>query len=149
MQVYFLQTVPGVGQEHTIGNVRPGYARNFLFPKKMATAVTPALLQTVERERATHARTEAEQQKNDEALLAKLRGASITLKERANGDRLFGSVTKEKVQAALEHQLRVRVPAEAIALVAPIRTIGSHTVPIAFPSGQESVTVTIQPHDKK
>lgn len=148
MHVYFLQTVPGVGQRHTIGQVRPGYARNFLFPKKLATAVTPARLQMAERERAGHARAEAEQRKKDEGLLRKLQGASVTLRERANGDRLFGSVTSEKIQRALAEQLQAPTPAAAIKLAAPLRVTGSHVVPIRFPAGETSVTVTIEPHDQ-
>ncbi len=149
MQVYFLQTVPGVGQRHTIGQVRPGYARNFLFPKKLATPVTPAVLQVTERERITLARAEAEHRRKDDALLVKLRGASLTLHERANGDHLFGSVTSEKIQQALREQLKADIPVKAITLTAPIRVAGSHLVPLRFASGEAVITVKIEPHDKK
>lgn len=149
MQVYFLKTISGVGEKHTVADVQPGYARNFLFPRKFAVPVTPDVLARVKQEEKAQVHSQAEKQKKETQLLSKLHGMSITLRERADGDHLFGSVTKDTLQQALGTQLRVHVPIDALTLKAPLRTVGAHSVTVVFPSGSEVVKVLIQTYEKR
>ena len=60
MKVILLMDVKGSGKKDEIINVSDGYARNFLFPKKMAVEATPGAMKEIEKKRAAEAAREAE-----------------------------------------------------------------------------------------
>jgi large subunit ribosomal protein L9 len=108
--------------------VTPGYARNFLLPKRLAVAATESNKKIVEQERQGHLRKEAKLV-SDAGELAKLMGnVSVTIKQKAGeNDQLFGSVTSKDIAEALEKQ-GYTIERRKIALDEPIKTLGEFKV---------------------
>ena len=130
MEVILREDIDQLGARGEMVNVAPGYARNFLLPKRLAVAATDSNRKIVEQERQSHLRKEAKQ-KGEAEELAKLVGAvTITIARKAGeGDHLFGSVTASDIGDALTLQ-HYTVERRRIQLEEPIRTLGEHKVTV-------------------
>ena len=105
MKVVLLQDVRNVGKRDDIITVSDGYARNFLFPQKLAAEATPGALKEIARKRAAQDAREAERRAEAEAKAALLKNKVITLSVKCGEKgRLYGSVTAAEVAEALEKQ---------------------------------------------
>ena len=124
MKVILLQDVKGVGKKDTIVNAADGYARNFLFPQKLAVEATPGAMKGIEKMRKAEADREAERRAQASAVAEKLRGKAInmTAKTGAQG-RLYGSITSAEVAAELKKQHGVDIDKRDIKCE-NIRTVG-------------------------
>src|SRR3979409_2416143 len=101
MKVLFLKDVEGTAKNGDVKEVTPGFARNFLFPRKLATHVTPGAVAHVARMRGSAERKSARGREGAEALAQQLGTAFISLSARAGEDgRLFGSITNGGVAEA-------------------------------------------------
>ena len=136
MKVILLMDVPGMGKRDEIVNVSDGYARNFLFPKKMAREATAGATREVERKRAAEDAREAARRAEAEAKSALLKDKVIHRQVKC-GDkgRLYGSVTTEQVAEALAAQYGVKVDKRKIELPEPVRSVGSTEVNIRLYTG--------------
>src|SRR5579872_4729452 len=107
MQIILLEDVRGVGLKHDIKEVRDGYARNFLFPNKLAERATPSSLKKLEEMKATHDAKEIELKKHLEEIARRITDMRIQFElKRGKDGSIFGSVNKEAVLKALrEHKL--------------------------------------------
>ena len=94
MKVILLQDVKNIGKRDDIVSVSDGYARNFLFPKKLAMEAKTGAMKEVERKRAAEAAREAEkrQEANEKAKQLKNQGVTLAVKCGEKG-RLYGSGT--------------------------------------------------------
>jgi large subunit ribosomal protein L9 len=130
MEVILREDIDKLGSRGQLVRVAPGYARNFLLPRRMAVAATEANKKIVEQERQAHVRKEAKLA-SEAADLGKLIGAvSITIAQKAGeNDQLFGSVTSKDIVEALEKQ-GYTVERRKIALEEPIKTLGEFKVPV-------------------
>ena len=79
MKVILLQDVKGVGKKDTIVNAADGYARNFLFPQKLAVEATPGAMKGIEKMRKAEADREAERRAQATEVAGKLRGQKINM----------------------------------------------------------------------
>ena len=124
MKVILLQDVKGVGKKDEVVNASDGYARNFLFPKKLAVEATPGAMKGIEKMRKAEADREAERRAQASAVAEKLRGKAInmTAKTGAQG-RLYGSITSAEVAAELKKQHGVDIDKRDIKCD-NIRTVG-------------------------
>ncbi len=105
MKVILLQDVKGVGKKDTIVNAADGYARNFLFPQKLAVEATPGAMKGIEKMRKAEADREAERRAQATEVAAKLRGQKINMQVKCGAQgRLYGSITSAEVAAELEKQ---------------------------------------------
>ena len=110
--------------------VAPGYARNFLLPKRMAVAATPSNKKIVEQERQSHLRKEAKQKGEAEGLSKLMTGVSVTIAQKAGeNDQLFGSVTSKDVADALAAK-NFTIDRRKIQLDEPLKTLGEFKVPV-------------------
>ena len=110
MKVILLQDVKGVGKKDEIVNASDGYARNFLFPQKLAVEATPGAMKGIEKMRKAEADREAERRANATATAAKLRGQVIRMQVKCGAQgRLYGSITSAEVAAELEKQHGVKI----------------------------------------
>ncbi|MDL2224816.1 50S ribosomal protein L9 [Eubacteriales bacterium OttesenSCG-928-M02] len=147
MKVILNEDVKGTGLRGQVVEVKDGYARNFLFPKKLAQEATSgAVKQAAEWEKKEALRrkeaTEAAQKQ-----AAELDGKSVTVTAKAGeGARLFGSVTNGDIAAAMEEQLGVGIDRKNIVLEEPIRTIGDHKVEVKpYANVSFGLVVTVVP----
>lgn len=127
MKVILLRDVKGQGKKDEIINVSDGYARNFLFPQKLAMEATAGASKEVERKRAAERQREMEAKAEAEKTAAFLRGKVITVTVKC-GDkgRLYGSVTTQEVADALQEQHNVKVDKRKIELSDAIRQVGDY-----------------------
>ena len=110
MKVILLADVKEKGKKDEIVNVSDGYARNFLFPKKLAVEATPGAMKEIEKKRAAEAAREAERRAAAEEKAKALKGKVInmTVKCGAAG-RLYGSITTAEIAAELEDRAFLRI----------------------------------------
>ena len=135
MKVILLCDVKGTGKKDEIVNVSDGYARNFLFPKKLAVEATPGASKEIERKRAAERQREMERRADAEKKAGSLRGKVITLAARCGSQgRLYGSVTGAEVAEALEKQYGVKVEKRRVD-VSNIRNAGTFTANVWLYAG--------------
>lgn len=128
MQVILREDIPTLGKAGEVVKVRDGYGRNYLLPRKMAVLADAKNLKAVEaQKKQIEAQRSKDRQKADEAA-AKLASLELTIaREVGSNDRLFGSVTKVEISAALREK-GVQIDKHLIELEAPIKTIGTYEV---------------------
>ncbi len=143
MQVILLEKIGKLGNLGDVVKVRPGYARNFLIPSKMARRATPAAIAEFEGRRADLEKAAADKLTAAQTLGESVAGKTVRIAQKAGVDgRLFGSVTNADIADALT-RLGLPVQKSQVRVAAPIKTVGDHTVAVA-PHGDVVVDVTVQ-----
>ena len=136
MKVVLLKDVKNVGKRDDILTVSDGYARNFLFPQKLAAEATPGALKEIQRKRAAQDAREAELLAEAKQKAEALKGKVIALEVKCGEKgRLYGSVTSAEVAEALEKQHGVKVDKRKIDIGDPIRETGVRTISVWLYSG--------------
>lgn len=131
MKVLLLADVKSLGKKDDIVNVSDGYARNMLFPKKLAVAATPKNMKDVELKKKNEARIEAEKLKEAQAFADDLSKKSVTVGIKiGTGGRAFGSVSTKEIAEAAKEQLGVELDRKKMNLEAPLRELGESTVQV-------------------
>ena len=140
MEVILREDVEKLGSRGDVVKVAPGYARNFLLPKRLAVAATESNKKIVEQERQAHLRKEAKLKSEAEDLAKLMLGVAITIKQKAGeADQLFGSVTAKDIADALAAK-NYQIDRRKIQLAEPIKQLGEYTVPVRL---HKDVTVDI------
>ena len=130
MDVVLIKSVEQLGVEGAVVRVKPGYARNFLLPRGLAVAATPAYIKTVEEITRQRARKVQQQAAEAEALKQRLeqQALSFTLNLGEDG-KAFGSITLHDVMEALAHA-GITLEKHVVHLPQPIKTLGVHEVTV-------------------
>ena len=135
MKVIFVQDVKGSGKKGEVKEVSDGYARNFLFPRKLAMeANSQAMSELKNREAAEKHRIDMEIAAA-KASAEKLEGKTVrlTAKAGANG-KLFGSVTPKDVAAAIAQQFSIELDKRKV-VVEDIKAFGTYPVEVKLYNG--------------
>ena len=131
MKVVLTQDVPGLGQVGQVKEVTEGYARNFLLPRKLATAATPGALKQVEIQQSAEKKRQQKQDQEMAGLSKNLSEATVTVRSKVGeGGKLYGSVTNGDIAEAMEQQLGQSIDRRKIEIEEPIRHVGSYKIPI-------------------
>jgi large subunit ribosomal protein L9 len=131
MDVILLSDVEKVGLRGEVVNVAPGYARNFLLPRRLAERATAAKVAELHRREEQRARHEARTLEQGQKV-AELLGQTVLRFEVKSGPTgaLFGSVTPTDIADEIWRARKLRVDRRKIALDDPIKRIGRYMVPI-------------------
>jgi len=130
MDVILREDVTNLGTRGQVVKVAPGYARNFLLPKKLAVTATGSNKKIIEQERQAHLRKEAKLQVEAQDLAKLMTGVSVTISQKAGeNDQLFGSVTSKDVADALAVK-GFTIDRRKIQLDEPIKQLGEFKVPV-------------------
>lgn len=130
MEVILREDIDKLGARGEIVKVAPGYARNFLLPKRLAVAATDANRKIVEQERQAHLRKEAKQKTEADDLGKLLAGTTVTIAQKAGeNDQLFGSVTAQDIVNALAAK-NFTIDRRKVQLEEPIKQLGTYQVPL-------------------
>ena len=130
VEIILKEHVEHLGRRGEVVKVASGYARNYLFPRKLALAVTDENKRQIERERAKAEAHEAEEIKAARSLAAALEGLELSIGRRVGEQNaLYGSVTTADIAEALAAR-NIDVDRRKIQLVDPLKTLGEHTVPV-------------------
>lgn len=129
-EVILMQDVSGLGVQGDITKVASGYARNYLFPRKLAAPATPKhmkMLEIEKKRKEAEARRVVEKLREEASRIAQL---SCTISVQAGEDgKLFGSVTAQDIAASLAGS-GVDIEKKRIELPEPIRELGVYTVQV-------------------
>jgi large subunit ribosomal protein L9 len=140
-EIVLMQDVQGLGVQGDIMKVSQGYARNFLFPRKLAAPATPRHIKALEiekKKKEAEARRALDKIRLDAEALSK---ASCTISVQAGEDgKLFGSVTSQHIAEALEKG-GFAVDKKQIELPEPLKELGVFNVPIRL---HQEVTATVK-----
>lgn len=134
MEVLLIENVANLGVRGDVVNVKDGYARNFLLPRKKALPVTAGNKRQIELEKERAQKLRAKEQAEAQELKTRLEAVSLTVAKKAgeNGH-LFGSVTNADVAEMLKVK-GFEVEKQAISLP-HVKELGSHTVEIRLYTG--------------
>ena len=126
IEVILVGDVPELGRSGDACRVRSGYARNFLFPQKLAVTMTAGTKRLIEKKRAEAVVRLAKEQDEATALLQKLEKLTLTCTVKANADgRLFGSVGPADVLAKLAEK-GIVLQKRQLAMYEPFKSLGDH-----------------------
>ena len=130
MDVVLLKEVHRLGKEGQVVQVKPGYARNFLLPRRLAEPATDATIKAAQ-QRARRSAAKAEQRRQElEGLKQRLEKHSLTLKLTVGEqDTPFGSITANDIVEALQRD-GFTVEKAMIQLDEPIKALGTFEVPV-------------------
>jgi large subunit ribosomal protein L9 len=143
MEVILREDIEKLGTRGEVVKVTPGYARNFLLPRRLAVTANESNKKIVEQERQGHLRKEAKIHA-DAADLGKMMGSvEVTIAQKAGeNDQLFGSVTSNDIAVALEKQ-GYTIDRRKVHLEDPIKTLGDFKVALRL---HKDVSVEIPVH---
>ena len=149
MRVIFLQDVRNVARRHDVRDVADGYARNFLFPNKLAEPATATALKKLEALKSEIGKNEKEFAERVEKIVGELKEKSLEffLKTDAKGS-VFGSINKDAVLQALRDSGLVTKERVEIKLERPIKELGEHKMPLRFKNGAEAeLKIIVRPQE--
>ena len=136
MKVILLENIKGVGKKDEIINAADGYARNYLFPKKLAVEANAENMSKLNNKKdAASYKKDVEKQKAEE-LAKKLKGILLKIRVKAgeNG-KIFGGVTAKEISDNLKTQYNFEIDKKKIELKETIKTLGSFEVSIKLFEG--------------
>lgn len=131
MEVILKKDIEKCGKNGSVIKVKDGFARNFLFPRKLAVPVTPVNLERIEQEKKKN--EIIKQQKRTQALELsnRLKTMSITISAQTHDeDKLFGSINASNIVDALKDEGIVNIDKDAVILDEPIKTTGVYEVSV-------------------
>jgi large subunit ribosomal protein L9 len=130
MEVILKEHVDNLGRRGDIVKVTPGYARNFLLPRKLALAVTDNNKRQIEREKKLADARDLEEKSAAEALASRMTATEIEIARRVGEhDTLYGSVTSQDIAQSLKDK-GFDVDKRKIVLAEPLKALGETTVPV-------------------
>ena len=131
MKVILSEDVRSLGKKHDVKDVSDGYARNFLFPNKLAEPATPGALKKLAAMKAKTSKNEEELKKRLEEIARKINDTALEFKLKTDKDgSVFGSVTKEQILNAMRDAKLIRSERVEIKLDRPIKEIGEHKIAV-------------------
>lgn len=136
MKVILLDNIKGVGKKDQVINASDGYARNFLFPKKLAVEANNENLAKLKAQNESKA-FKKETEKNEASKIAEKINKitlKITVKAGENG-KIFGGVTAKEIAEALKNEYKIEVDKKKVALPETIKNIGTYTVDVKLYEG--------------
>jgi len=147
MEVLLRQDVEGLGELGDVVDVAPGYARNYLLPRKLAVEVNEANLALLRRQREARRQREREELARVEELAGKLEGFLCYITARATDEgHLYGSVGPEEVAEALVRSGFESIRPASIHMPAHIEQLGDHELEVILhPKAKAHITVRVAP----
>jgi large subunit ribosomal protein L9 len=130
MEVILREEVEKLGRRGDVVKVTPGYARNYLLPKRLAVAATDSNKKIVEQEKQAYLRRESKEIGDASDLAKMMATVEVTIAQKAgDNDQLFGSVTSQDITAALE-RAGYTIERRKVVLEEPIKALGDYKVTV-------------------
>ena len=148
MKVILKEDVQNLGQQGDVVEVKPGYARNYLMPQKLAILFTKQQKKIIEEAQIVEKRKLEREKDQLESVLKQVEDLNLSLKMQSEEDnKLFGSVTKLDIVKLLEEN-GITIDKKYIDLSSPIKTLGEHKVNIVFTKEMSgSFTLAVEKED--
>ncbi|NDO46947.1 50S ribosomal protein L9 [Clostridium sp. MD294] len=145
MKVILLEDVKSVGKKGELVNASDGYAKNFLFPKKLAVEATKSNLNDFELKQKSEAKRKKEELEQAQNMAKELENKTVTVKVKTgeNG-KLFGSVTNKEVAEEIVKQTGMQIDKKKVSIGDPIKMVGERTAVIKLhPKVSAEITIKI------
>ena len=145
MKVILLEDVKSVGKKGELVNTSDGYAKNFLFPKKLAVEATKSNLNEFELKQKAEAKRKKEELEQAQKMAKELEDKIVTVKVKTgeNG-KLFGSVTNKEVAEEIVKQTGLKMDKKKVSIGDPIKMVGERTAVIKLhPKVAAEITIKI------
>lgn len=128
MQVVFLKDVAKVARKGDVKNVKTGYFSNYLFPNKVAVIATPSMLKHVEVLKKQMMLEKARVAEQAQEIKNKLEDKKFTLKQKAKGEKLYGSITEKDICDVILKETKISLSKENVVLSGHIKVVGSYEI---------------------
>ncbi len=141
MKVVFLEDVAGTARIGDIKEVKPGFARNYLLPRRLAAPATPAIVKSSQQRAIRETRLQDARDGDARGIAERLEAKtfSITARSGATG-KLFGSVGTADIAAQVAEALKQEFDRHNVQLSDPIKDLGDYQVPVKL---TKNVTATL------
>ena len=131
MKVILLADVKGLGKKDQMVEASDGYARNFLFPRKLAIVADSKAQNEMKGKAAAQEYRVEEEKKAARALSEKLSGITLKIRASASADgRLYGAITSKDIAEALEKEFGIKLDKRKMDLAENIRNFGTYSVTV-------------------
>ena len=131
MKVLLLADVKGQGKKDQIVEVSDGYARNFLFPKKLAVVADARVLSESKSKEEARQYKLKEEKAAAKALAEKLASITVTIGASSGGDgRLYGSITSKDIAEKLMQQHKIDIDKRKLVLNENIKAYGTYNIDV-------------------
>ena len=148
MKVILLQDVKKIGKKGDVINTSDGYARNYLFPKKLAQEATDANLHILNNKKENERKQKLAELEAAQKLAQELKGKEIKLSAKTgeNG-KLFGAITNKDVAELIDKQYGVKVDKKKI-VMETIKVAGGYEIEVKlYPEVTTKMRVIIVPNE--
>lgn len=146
MQIILQEDIEKLGHRGDVVTVKPGYARNFLLPRKLAIEASAGNMKALERIRTALSKKTATELDAAHKQAELLNGVSMKFRRKTGeNDQMFGSVTTADIAEALAAQ-NFKIDKRQVQLAEPIKTLGEYTVTIKV---FRDVTAAVNVHVEK
>ncbi|MBQ7761414.1 MAG: 50S ribosomal protein L9 [Clostridia bacterium] len=145
MKVVLLQDVKSQGKKNQIIDVSEGYARNFLFPRKLAIVADAKAINDVKNKESSDKHRKDVEKAEAKALAEKVSSCKVEIRaEAGNEGRFYGAITAKDIAEALKGQCGIEIDKRKIQLDSPIKAFGTYLLEVkVYPevTGKLSVVV--------
>lgn len=136
MKVILLQDIKNVGRKNEVINANDGYARNYLFPKKLAVEANKDNMLKLEAKQASNAHKKNLEIEENKEKAKQIEEITLNLKVKAGANgKTFGGITSKEIAEGIKKQTGIDIDKKKIALKETIKTLGTYTVEIKFGDG--------------
>lgn len=146
MKVVLLEDVKGQGKKGELVNVSDGYARNFLFPKKLAKEANSQILNEIKNKQEAEKFKKAEDKKAAAALAERLKSVVVVFKSTGGADgKLYGAVTAKDISDKLNTDFGISVDKRKIVISENIKSVGNYTLDVKlYPEITAKLNVVVE-----
>ncbi len=139
MKVILIKDVENLGKKYEIKEVKPGYAKNYLFANKLAEPATERALKWLEAQSENIKKEQEEDFKKTQTKVSKIDGSELIFPMKI-GDKgqLFESVSIQKIQDKIKQEMDVDINKNQVQLKEPIKEIGEFLIKISFDHNLEA-----------
>jgi large subunit ribosomal protein L9 len=141
VKVVFLEDVPGTAKIGDIKEVKPGFARNFLLPRRLAAPASPSVIKSAEQRAVRDARLQEARDNEARAVADRLDGTQFEIRARAGASgKLFGSVGTADIAPRVAEAIGAEFERQNVQLSEPIKELGDYPVVVKL---TKNVTATV------
>ena len=149
MEIILLEKVNKLGDIGQTVKVKPGYARNFLFPNKMAIRATEENKQVFEKKKDQLQKANLEKKKMAEELIAKVPNSVVIYREASEQGALFGSVTSRDVVNEINNNSELSLKAKDFTIKQIIKNIGEYSGILSLhPEVSKDIIINVKTTEK-
>ncbi len=136
MKVILLQDIKNVGKREQMIEANDGYARNYLFPKKLAIEATKDNLAKLQAKKTSEANKKKAEIEANKKIAKRLEKIELTIKAKVGeNNKIFGGITSKEISKTLKKEYEIEIDKKKITIKETIKNLGRYTADIKFGDG--------------